>query len=97
VSRLRPQVRPQLREHLVRRAFLHGVSARHILAGDVLPRQPIRQWVLSLPFALRYLLATRPEVVTQVLGIVYRARYVSRPLVATERLSLTEGGYVRYA
>ena len=26
----------------------------------------------SLPFALRYLLATRPEVVTQVLGIVYR-------------------------
>jgi hypothetical protein len=29
--------------------------------------------VLSLPFALRYLLATRPEVVTQVLGIVYRA------------------------
>jgi hypothetical protein len=25
------------------------------------------------------------------------ARYVSRPPVATERLSLTEGGYVRYA
>ncbi len=33
----------------------------------------MRQWVLSLPFALRYLLATRPEVITQVLGIVYRA------------------------
>jgi len=30
-------------------------------------------WVLSLPFALRYLLATRPEIITQVLGIVYRA------------------------
>lgn len=29
--------------------------------------------MLSLPFALRYLLAIRPEVVTQVLGIVYRA------------------------
>ena len=29
--------------------------------------------MLSLPFALRYLLATRPEVITQVLGIVYRA------------------------
>jgi hypothetical protein len=40
---------------------------------EVLPRQPVRQRVLSLPFALRYLLATRPEVVTQVLGIVYRA------------------------
>jgi hypothetical protein len=44
-----------------------------LLVYDVLPRQPVRQWVLSLPFALRYLLATRPEVVTQVLGIVYRA------------------------
>jgi hypothetical protein len=44
-----------------------------LLVDDVLPRQPVRQWVLSLPFALRYLLATRPEVVTQVLGIVYRA------------------------
>jgi hypothetical protein len=43
------------------------------LADNVLPQQPIRQWVLSLPFALRYLLATRPELVTQVLGIVYRA------------------------
>jgi hypothetical protein len=28
--------------------------------------------MLSLPFALRYLLPTWPEVVTQVLGIVYR-------------------------
>ena len=36
-----------------------------LLVDDVLPRQPVRQWVLSLPFALRYLLATRPEVVTQ--------------------------------
>jgi hypothetical protein len=44
-----------------------------LLVDDVLPPQPVRQWVLSLPFALRYLLATRPEVVTQVLGIVYRA------------------------
>ena len=44
-----------------------------LLVDDVLPQQPVRQWVLSLPFALRYLLATRPEVVTQVLGIVYRA------------------------
>jgi len=44
-----------------------------LLVDDVLPQQPVRQWVLSLPFALRYLLATRPEVITQVLGIVYRA------------------------
>jgi hypothetical protein len=44
-----------------------------LLVDGVLPQQPVRQWVLSLPFALRYLLATRPEVITQVLGIVYRA------------------------
>ena len=44
-----------------------------LLVDNVLPQQPVRQWVLSLPFALRYLLATRPEVLTQVLAIVYRA------------------------
>jgi hypothetical protein len=44
-----------------------------LLVDGVLPSQPVRQRVLPLPFALRYLLATRPEVVTQVLGIVYRA------------------------
>jgi len=41
-----------------------------LLADEVLPRMPVRQWVLSLPFALRYLLATRPAEVTRVLGIV---------------------------
>src|SRR5690554_5536916 len=62
-----------------RRGFCPSCGARRmvetaaLLIDEVLPRQPIRQWVLSLPIALRYLLATRPEVVTQVLGIVYRA------------------------
>jgi hypothetical protein len=62
-----------------RRGFCPSCGARRmaetaaLLVDDILPRQPVRQWVLSLPFALRYLLATRPEVVTQVLGIVYRA------------------------
>ena len=32
----------------------------------------MRQWVLSVPFALRYLFAIDPEVMGQVLGIVYR-------------------------
>ena len=39
----------------------------------VLPEQPIRQWVLSFPYPLRFLFATRPAVLSQVLGIVYRA------------------------
>jgi hypothetical protein len=27
-----------------------------LLADEVLPQKPLRQWVLSLPFALRFLL-----------------------------------------
>jgi hypothetical protein len=118
-----------------RRGFCPSCGARRmaetaaLLVDNVLPQQPVRQWVLSLPFALRYLLATRPEVFTlQTLpaesdaprprvaessgfslhaGIAAKAsqrdkverlaRYVSRPPVATERLSLTQGGNVRYA
>jgi hypothetical protein len=39
-----------------------------LLVDEVLPSQSPRQWVLSLPFALRFLLATDPAV----LGIAYR-------------------------
>jgi hypothetical protein len=41
-----------------------------LLADEVLPERPLRQWVLSLPMALRFLLATRPAVLSQVLGVV---------------------------
>ena len=47
-------------------------TAAH-LVEHVLPERPIRQWVLSFPYPLRFLFATRPAVLTQVLGIVYRA------------------------
>jgi hypothetical protein len=43
-----------------------------LLVDDVLPHQPIRQWVLSLPFQLRFLLANNPQVMGKVLGIVTR-------------------------
>ncbi len=42
------------------------------LADELLPAKPIRKWVLSLPFALRFLLATDAGALTRVLGIVYR-------------------------
>ena len=32
----------------------------------------MRQWVLSFPYLLRYLFASRPEIMGHVLGIVYR-------------------------
>jgi hypothetical protein len=44
-----------------------------LLVDDILPHQPMRQWVLSVPFPLRFLFASRPAVMGRVLGIVYRA------------------------
>ena len=78
-------------EHLVafsckRRGFCPSCGARRmaesaaLLVDEVFPAQPVRQWVLSLPYPLRFLLAKRPEVMSKVLGIVYRciATYLIR-------------------
>ncbi|MBT3039875.1 MAG: transposase zinc-binding domain-containing protein [Candidatus Thiodiazotropha sp. (ex Codakia orbicularis)] len=70
-------------EHLVafsckRRGFCPSCGARRmaesaaLLVDEVLPEQPIRQWVLSFPFQLRFLFASRPQLVGRILGIVYR-------------------------
>ena len=70
-------------EHLVafsckRRGFCPSCGARRmaetaaLLVDDVLPHKLIRQWVLSFPYPLRFLLASNPQVVTNVLGIVNR-------------------------
>lgn len=62
-----------------RRGFCPGCGARRmaesaaLLVEAVLPRRPIRQWVLSVPYPLRFLFATRPAVLGQVPGFVYRA------------------------
>ena len=62
-----------------RRGFCPRCGARRMAEGaallvdEVLPREPMRQWVLRVPFALRYLFATDPAVMGQVLGIVTRA------------------------
>ncbi len=42
------------------------------LADEVFPHQPVRQWLLSFQFQLRFLFASRPLITGQVLGIVYR-------------------------
>ncbi len=44
-----------------------------LLVDDILPYQPRRQWVLSVPFPLRYVFASKPAVMGKVLGIVHRA------------------------
>ena len=71
-------------EHLVafsckRRGFCPSCGARRmaesaaLLVDEVLPEKPMRQWVLSFPYPLRFLFASRPEIMGRVLGIVYRA------------------------
>ncbi len=49
------------------------VESAALLVDEVLPYEPMRQWVLSFPFQLRFLFARHPEIMSQVLGIVYRA------------------------
>jgi len=46
-------------------------TAAH-LVDLVIPRVPVRQWVLSLPIPLRLLLAAQPVLVTPVLQVVHR-------------------------
>ena len=60
-----------------KRGFCPSCGARRMaetaapLADAVLPERRLRQWVLSLPHALRFLLATGPDALTRVLGAVY--------------------------
>jgi len=78
-----------------RRGFCPSCGARRmadsaaLLVDEILPHQPMRQWVLgncsrhgstshihvvvSVPFPLRFLFASNPKVMTRSLGIVYRA------------------------
>lgn len=38
----------------------------------MLPDEPLRQWVLSVPDALRFVFASQPVITSRVLAIVYR-------------------------
>src|SRR5450631_1099181 len=62
-----------------RRGFCPSCGARRmvesaaLLVDDVLPAVPMRQWVLSVPYLLRYLFASDSASMSECLGIVYRA------------------------
>jgi hypothetical protein len=43
-----------------------------LLVDEVLPHAPMRQWVFSVPYPLRLLFASQPDIMGKVLGIVYR-------------------------
>lgn len=61
------------------RGFCPSCGARRMaattahLVDEVMPHVPVRQWVLSLPIPLRYLLASHPELLSPVLDVVHRA------------------------
>jgi ribosomal protein S27E len=70
-------------EHLVafsckRRGVCPSCGARRmvesaaLLVDEVLPHEPMRQWVLSVPFPLRFLFTSQPAIMGKVLSIVYR-------------------------
>ena len=47
-------------------------AAAH-LVGHVIPKVPVRQWVLSFPIPLRSLFAVHPELLAPVLQIIHRS------------------------
>jgi hypothetical protein len=62
-----------------RRGFCPSCGARRMaesaahLVDEVIPRVPVRQWVLSFPIPLRILFAAHPGLLTPVLRIIHRA------------------------
>ena len=69
-----------------------------LLVDEILPFQPMRQWVLRVPYPLRFLFASNPKVMTNVLGIVDRSIAThlthkagfARPLAQTGAVTLIQ-------
>ena len=78
-----------------RRGFCPSCGAKRMsqtaahLVDHVIPHVPVRQWVLSLPIALRLLLASQPQLVTPVLQVVQRV--LTRDLLGRAGLEADEG------
>ena len=78
-----------------KRGFCPSCGARRmaetaaLLVDEVFPDVPLRQWVISFPFPLRYLFAAHPQAMGKVLGIVYRA--ISTRLIHKAGFSLKNG------
>ena len=74
-------------------------TAAH-LVDHVIPRVPVRQWVLSFPIPLRFLLAAHPQLLSPVLQVVNRAissflikqAGLKRPQAATGAVTLPPVG-----
>ena len=60
-----------------------------LLSDEVFPDVPLRQWVISFPFPLRFLFAAHPQAMGKVLGVVYRA--ISTHLIHKAGYRLKDG------
>ena len=60
-----------------------------LLSGEVCPDMPLRQWIISFSFALRYLFAAHPQAMGKVLRIIYRT--ISTHLIHKAGYSLKDG------
>ena len=63
-------------------------SAAH-LVDHVFPEAPVRQFVLTFPFPLRFLLAAEPKALTEVLAVVQRG--ISTFVVQHSGLTVSSG------
>src|SRR5918999_6472451 len=79
-----------------KRGFCPACGARRMaetvahLVDYVIPRVPVRQWVLSFPIPLRLLFASHPELLTPVLQIIHRA--IATLLIKQAGFQRTEAG-----
>jgi hypothetical protein len=79
-----------------KRGFCPACGARRMaetaahLVDHVIPRVPVRQWVLSFPIPLRLLFAAHPELLTPVLQVIHRA--IATLLIKRAGLQRTEAG-----
>src|SRR6266550_759247 len=68
----RSSLKPNVGAH---KARVSGTMAAAHLADRVFPIVPVRQWVLSLPFALRYRMAYDARLTSDVLNVFIRALF----------------------
>ena len=78
-----------------KRGFCPSCGARRVaetaahLVDHVFPQVPVRQWVLSLPIALRLLLAAHPQLLRPVVQVVQKV--LARHLFKQAGLQPNEG------
>ena len=71
------------------------------LVDHILPHSPVRQWVLSLPFALRYLLAFDAKLCSAVLNIFLQRvfhwqRWIAKKVLGLDSVQQAQSGSVTW-